>query len=229
MLGEVTVLCGDCREVLKTLPANSVNCCITSPPYYGLRDYGTAKWEGGDENCVHSVGNQVPDKKAEGAITCGVRPGCDAYICKKCGAKRVDSQIGLEQTPEEYVNQLVLVFREVRRVLRDDGVCWVNLGDSYSGSGKGCGAEDHGKLGKHANEFLPNKMSITKGLKAKDLIGIPWMVAFALRTDGWYLRQDIIWNKNNAMPESVQDRCTKSHEYVFCLQSLKNIILIMRL
>ncbi len=126
-------------------------------------------------------------------------------------------EIGAESTPEEYVNNLVEVFREVKRVLRDDGTVWLNLGDSYSGSGKGYGAKDHGKIGKHANEFLPGKTPIIEGLKPKDLIGIPWRVAFALQADGWYLRQDIIWQKNNPMPESVRDRCTKSHEYIFLL------------
>lgn len=165
----IDVLIGDCREVLKTLPEKSVHCCVTSPPYYGLRDYG------------------------------------------------VSGQLGLENSPSDYVNNLVNVFSEVKRVLRDDGTLWLNLGDSYSGSGKGYGAKDHGKLGKHANEFLPGKTPIIEGLKPKNLIGIPWRVAFALQADGWYLRQDIIWSKNNPMPESVKDRCTKSHEYIFLL------------
>jgi DNA modification methylase len=138
------LLHGDCREVLRTLPAASVHCVVTSPPYFGLRDYG------------------------------------------------VSGQIGLEETPDAYVAQLVDVFREARRVLQPDGTLWLNLGDSYAGS---WGA----------------------GLKSKDLIGIPWRVAFALQADGWYLRQDIIWHKPNPMPESVTDRCTKAHEYVFML------------
>ena len=131
------IILGDCLQSMQSLKEKSINCCVTSPPYFGLRDYG------------------------------------------------VDGQIGLEQTPEEYVAKMVEVFREVRRVLRDDGTLWLNLGDSYG--------------------------------KGKQLLGIPWMVAFALQADGWYLRQDIIWSKSNPMPESVRDRCTKSHEYIFLL------------
>jgi DNA modification methylase len=151
--------------VLATLPAASVHCCVTSPPYFGLRDYG------------HS------------------------------------GQIGLEPTPAEYVEQMVAVFREVRRVLRDDGTLWLNLGDSYvSNAGSG-----HGYADGRANRSERKNVSGLANLKPKDLIGIPWRVAFALQADGWYLRQDIIWSKPNPMPESVQDRCTKAHEYVFLL------------
>ena len=162
------ILIGDVRERLKELPDQSVNCCVTSPPYWGLRDYGN------------------------------------------------DGQIGLEQDPDDFIAELVTVFREVRRVLRDDGTLWLNIGDSYSGSGKGTA----GNLGKKHNErHLENKTGglVPNGTKPKDLVGIPWMLAFALRADGWYLRQDIIWHKPNPMPESVRDRCTKAHEYIFLL------------
>ena len=158
----------DCMTALKNMPDKSENCCVTSPPYWGLRDYG------------------------------------------------VDGQIGQEKTPEEYVAKMVEVFREVRRVLRDDGNLWLNIGDSYNGSGKG--AWDKTDVQKEV--YIPPKGTPpTKviGLKPKDLIGIPWRVAFALQADGWYLRQDIIWAKPNPMPESVKDRCTKSHEYIFLL------------
>lgn len=159
------ILQGDVRETLRALETGSVQTCVTSPPYFGLRDYG------------------------------------------------VSGQIGLEPTPAEYVEQMVAVFREVRRVLRDDGTLWLNLGDSYTGSAStgGTGKETD-YTGKRS---LPNKRA--EGLKPKDLIGIPWRVAFALQADGWYLRQDIIWHKPNPMPESVRDRCTKSHEYLFLL------------
>ncbi len=170
---------GNCLEVLRTFPDESINCCVTSPPYFGLRDYG------------HS------------------------------------NQIGLEETPELFVEKMVEVFNEVKRVLKKEGTLWLNLGDSYAGSG-GAHKENHknpgisnsfkrngvphfGDLGQPGNYMAP------KGMKAKDLIGIPWMVAFALRSSGWYLRQDIIWSKPNPMPESVTDRCTKSHEYIFLL------------
>jgi len=172
----VTIYCGDCRDILPTLADGSVHCCVTSPPYWGLRDYGC------------------------------------------------DGQIGLERTPEEYVAALVAVFREVRRVLKDDGTLWLNLGDSYASSGTsghqrldvlgerlGCGGGH-----KHSSQDC-GRAPTPPGLKQKDLVGIPWRVAFALQADGWYLRQDIIWAKPNPMPESVTDRCTKSHEYVFLL------------
>ena len=163
---------GDALSVLKTMPDQSINTCITSPPYWGLRDYG------------------------------------------------VDGQLGLEPTPAEYVANLVEVFREVRRVLRDDGTLWLNLGDSYAGSGKGAWDNPSDKV---KEVYVPKSQDykhmdrVPIGTKPKDLVGIPWMVAFALRTDGWYLRSDIIWHKPNAMPENVKDRPTKAHEYVFLL------------
>jgi DNA modification methylase len=164
----IRLLTGDCRDVLRTLPDDSVHCCVTSPPYFGLRDYGNA------------------------------------------------AQIGLEPTPAEYVEQMVAVFREVRRVLRDDGTVWLNLGDSYAGSG-GVSAQQGDMAGRKHGANLRSARPGFGDLKAKDLIGIPWRVAFALQADGWYLRQDIIWSKPNPMPESVRDRCTKAHEYVFLL------------
>jgi len=162
---------GDCLASLRVLPPACINTCVTSPPYFGLRDYG------------------------------------------------VEGQIGLEETPDAYVNKLVGVFREVRRVLRDDGTLWLNLGDSYSGSGKGVwDAPEERKIAvKETYRPSVNPVKVQTGLKPKDLIGIPWRVAFALQQDGWYLRQDIIWHKPNPMPESVTDRCTKAHEYIFLL------------
>jgi DNA modification methylase len=164
----IDVRIGDCRDILKEIPDSSVNCCVTSPPYFGLRDFGHEK------------------------------------------------QIGLEASPEEYVQELVEVFGEVRRVLRDDGTLWLNLGDSYANNGPG-GCQ--GKNGQRANRRFTAHVPAHKGegLKPKDLIGIPWRVAFALQADGWYLRQDIIWHKPNPMPESVKDRCTKAHEYIFLM------------
>lgn len=165
---------GDFRDVLRDLATSGIKAqtCVTSPPYFGLRDYG------------------------------------------------VDGQIGLESTPEAYIAKMVEVFREVRRVLADDGTLWLNIGDSYAGGGGG----NYNKTGKtraggqHVTNVRNRPDWLAKAeLKAKDLIGIPWMLAFALRADGWYLRQDIIWNKPNPMPESVDDRCTKAHEYVFLL------------
>ena len=164
----VKIIQGDCRDMLATLPEQSVHCCVTSPPYFGLRDYG------------------------------------------------VDGQIGLEPTPEAFVAEMVAVFREVRRVLRDDGTVWLNLGDSYAATTKG--SSGVGKNATNKGTLLQDRSwSVPPGLKPKDIIGIPWRVAFALQADGWYLRQDIIWHKPNPMPESVTDRCTKAHEYVFLL------------
>jgi DNA modification methylase len=162
---------GDCREILRTFAAMGLraNTCVTSPPYFGLRDYGH------------------------------------------------DGQLGLEASPDEYVANLVEVFRCVRDVLRDDGTLWLNVGDSYANDGKWGGSSG----GKHAKALHGHtgvgRRKVATGLKSKDLIGIPWMLAFALRADGWHLRQEIIWAKPNPMPESVRDRCTKSHEQIFLL------------
>ena len=174
-----TIINGDSLEVIKTLPDNSINCCVTSPPYWGLRNYG------------------------------------------------VEGQIGLEKTPEEYVGKMVAVFGEVRRVLKADGTLWLNLGDSYANQKTGdtysgfndryFGREtDGGKQAQTVSNADIGRLDFN-GLKPKDLVGIPWRVAFALQADGWYLRQDIIWHKPNPMPESVTDRCTKAHEYVFLM------------
>lgn len=218
------IIQGDCIEGMKTLPDESVHCVVTSPPYYGLRDYGTATWEGGDPHCTHTISMDTKwnDPKRGTDV---LRPetshrGGTASHCHLCGATRIDQQIGLEDTPEAYVQRLVDVFREVRRILRKDGTLWLNLGDSYMGGGGGnynkTGISQAG--GQHITN-VRNKRSVIEasGLKPKDLIGIPWRVAFALQADGWWLRQDIIWHKPNPMPESVTDRCTKSHEYIFLL------------
>jgi len=219
----VTILNGDCRDVLQTLPEGSINMCVTSPPYYGLRDYGTATWTGGDPQCDHvekiaAHGGERADRDQSGNVF--------KYrgTCEKCGATSTDNQIGLEESPEEYIAQLVEVFREVKRVLRDDGTLWVNIGDSYYNyrSGEAFVKQSVAKTKQDLPSHSPSRNNKLAGLKSKDLIGIPWMLAFALRADGWYLRQDIIWHKPNPMPESVKDRCTKAHEYIFLLSKSKN-------
>ena len=171
-----TILFGDCRDTLKQFDEKA-RMCVTSPPYYGLRDYG------GEE-----------------------------------------SQIGQEQSPEEFIDELVKVFREVRNVLTDDGTCWVNLGDSYYNYRKdGCiPKQTFASNRQDLPVTTPRRSNKLKGYKEKDLIGIPWMFAFAMRADGWHLRQDIIWHKPNPMPESVRDRCTKAHEYIFLFSKQKN-------
>jgi DNA modification methylase len=175
-MSEAKILVGDVRQQLAGIADGSVQCCVTSPPYWGLRDYGH------------------------------------------------DGQIGLEQTPDAYVAEMVGVFREVWRVLADDGVLWLNLGDSYAGSGKGRNADGSANVDPNSKQATSLgtiigtlHKSTPDGLKPKDLVGIPWRVAFALQADGWWLRQDIIWAKPNPMPESVTDRCTKAHEYLFML------------
>ncbi|MDH2013437.1 site-specific DNA-methyltransferase [Pseudomonas juntendi] len=166
------ILVGDCIEMMRTLPDQSVHTCITSPPYFGLRDYG------------------------------------------------VDGQIGLEASPREFIESLVAVFREVRRVLRNDGTLWMNLGDSYASGGRGGGGRYMSERGDGAWQGKGDATgwrSAPAGWKHKDMLGLPWRLAIALQDDGWYLRQDIIWHKPNPMPESIKDRCTKAHEYLFLL------------
>ena len=179
---------GNCLETLKTLPDESVQCCITSPPYYGLRDYGTSKWVGGDENCPHYRTSKQSDKTATGhkaMMEQGEAVGDAIYktVCPLCGAIRVDEQIGLEETPEEYVNKLVEVFREVKRVLKDDGTLWLNLGDSYAGGAGRWGKENNMSEKESTNKgaLLSTPKWEHKTIKPKDLIGIPWMVAKALQ------------------------------------------------
>jgi len=218
---------GDCREIMRSWPGRGIKArmCVTSPPYYGLRDYGTARWEGGDTKCDHlkpapKLRTDIPRGKLQGGLTyVDEAQHLLSYrsVCKKCGARRVDDQIGLESTPEGYISGLVNVFRCVRDVLTDDGTLWINIGDSYAGSGK---ASKDGAAGSAAG-VIENK-ALPDGCKAKDLMGIPWMLAFALRADGWFLRADIIWHKPNPMPESVTDRCTRSHEYLFMLAKSRN-------
>lgn len=214
---------GDCIERLRELPDGCVQCCVTSPPYWGLRDYGTAEWEGGDPECNHQQDaprfNGPKQTQAQVSGHASVAERNDRRRCPRCGARRVDAQFGLESTPEEYVARMVAVFGEVRRVLRDDGVLWLNLGDSYCGyHGNSKVPDDEAPSNKpgYSENMRPTSVG-ADGLKPKDLVGIPWRVAFALQADGWYLRSDIIWHKPNPMPESVTDRPTSAHEYVFLL------------
>ena len=224
----IEIIKGDCLQSLKKLEDQSINTCVTSPPYWGLRDYGTAEWEGGDPDCDH-VANPNATKKMGNEEFNKNRPSREStktkgYYekeCPKCGAIKKDSQLGMEDTPEEFVDNLVKVFREVKRVLRDDGTVWLNLGDSY-GQQKGKGFNANAKEGyivsrRKELQKKQGNINVKTNLPPKNLIGIPWRVALALQQDGWYLRQDIIWHKPNPMPESVKDRCTKAHEYIFLL------------
>jgi DNA modification methylase len=230
----IRLITADCRDALRQLPDESVHCCVTSPPYWGLRDYGTAKWEGGDMKCDHRRAITASSADSPGVrkstLNCGREYALKTTaiaqesvalfrtVCEKCGAVRIDSQLGMEKSLGEYVAVMVDVFREVRRVLRKDGTLWLNLGDSYAASVNGRSAADTKALGNDDRTFRDKPFStIGNGIKSKDLCGIPWRVAFALQADGWYLRQDIIWSKPNPMPESITDRCTKAHEYIFLL------------
>lgn len=209
---------GDCRTVLDALPERSVQTCVTSPPYWLMRDYATAIWKGGEPDCDHQAcprqgkRGQRNDRRYTAAIPYRAQ-------CGKCGATRRDHQIGLEDTIEQYVAEMVAVFRRVWRVLRDDGTLWLNLGDSYMANPKGSTGVRSTLTGSHGNQSFPCGVEKRRSgaLKSKDLIGLPWRVAFALQEDGWYLRSDIIWAKPCPMPESVTDRPTRAHEYLFLL------------
>lgn len=210
------IICGDSLTELVKLDAGIVQTCISSPPYYGLRDYGTANWEGGLDDCDHQKAHDMSKSGLEGGKTTEQASHYYSSICGKCGAVRADRQIGLESSPDEYISKLVAVFREVKRVLRDDGTCWINIGDSYASPTKGSGGPTKKQTTNAGSLYGAHAVGMGDA-KQKDLLGIPWMLAFALRADGWYLRSDIIWAKPNPMPESVTDRPTKSHEYIFLL------------
>jgi len=222
-----SVVCGDALALLPELPAGCVHQCVTSPPYWGLRDYkAPAVVWGGAPGCEHvwGAGNIVKVGRNDNDRSFGTRAGAvydgppaesvnAGNFCARCGAFR--GQLGLEPTPSAYVEHLVAIFREVKRVLRDDGVCWLNLGDSYASGMRSSYDDDRHKY--KTARASDKRPPTPPGLKAKDLIGIPWLVAFALRADGWYLRRDVIWAKPNPMPESVTDRPTSAHEYIFLL------------
>lgn len=222
---------GDVREKLAEIPEKSVHCVVTSPPYWGLRDYGLppSVW-GGDPECEHEWDGFVRDgqsgkksKKVQikGRDNFQIVPDSEQAVCQKCSAWL--GCLGSEPIPELYIQNMVEIFREVRRVLRDDGTLWLNLGDSYASDTKGSGggwANDPNNYAYKAQKY--GARHLKHGLKPKDLVGIPWRVAFALQADGWYLRSDIIWAKPNPMPESVTDRPTKSHEYIFLLTKNQN-------
>ena len=211
----LTVYGGDCRTVLAELEADSVDCVVTSPPYWNLRDYGTASWTGGDADHKHVGARQLApppgsSKQASVRGSHNVHRGDCA-----CGAVRVDQQLGLEATPGEYVDAMVDVFREVRRVLKPSGTLWLNLGDSYADRANASQGALHRV--RRDKQMPPRTAPRPLGLKDKDLVGIPFRVVLALQADGWWWRQTIVWAKPNPMPESVRDRPTTSHEYVFLL------------
>lgn len=237
---------GDCLEIMKTWPDAFVHCVVTSPPYWGLRDYGTAEWQGGNPACEHKPiegrGVNVDPKKNFSQVPGSPNRGGNPRLCA-CGARRVDRQLGLEARPDClgwatgnpceicFICRMVAVFREVRRVLRDDGVCWLNIGDCYA-SGGGSGKQGNGQREgrRYTAEIASRSKRIKRGsgrwgggdnavdgLKPKDLVLVPARLALALQADGWWVRSDVIWSKPNPMPESCTDRPTKAHEYVYLL------------
>lgn len=247
-----TLYCGDALTVLKTLPEESVRCCVSSPPYWGLRAYGTEPQVfGGNPACAHEWTEHLPpaanglvNNTMQGETLSGrsaTRTPKLSAFCSLCGAWR--GELGLEPTPDLYIEHMVEVFREVRRVLTEDGTLWLNMGDSYCTTPRGNrpgdfstssltnpgrqdaiprGRLDFAKPSKQrtntgSNFAGPHRLNRLDGLKGKDLMGMPWRLAFALQADGWWLRSDIVWSKPNPMPESVTDRPTKSHEYLFLL------------
>ena len=242
----ITLLHGDCRQLLPTLPEQSVQCMVTSPPYFQARDYGlpptlwpTVEYapmagllpiriQGCEADCEHEWGATVrgpfantasgPNGRKKNTETSHDRPKAAGAYCQLCGGWR--GCLGLEPNPLMFIAHLVHVFRLAHAVLADDGVCWLNLGDTYAAGGNGGGgaymAERHRQAWAHRADRTGYRVP-PQGLKEKDLLGIPWRAAFALQADGWYLRSDIIWAKPNAMPESAKDRPTKAHEYVFLL------------
>jgi DNA modification methylase len=240
----IQVICGNSLEVLKTLPENSVQCVVTSPPYWALRNYGTeGQLWGGDKDCQHEFelidprrGRTLEDVKSSGKSiiqpsnvgSCHELPKTN--LCKKCGGWV--GELGLEPYYQMYVDHLSMIFDEVYRVLRKDGTLWLNIGDSYSASGK-CGGRNNGntkRLHKNLNAVCNKDVlnvdiygpsTLRQTLSPKNLCGIPWRVAFVLQDKGWILRSDIIWQKPSPVPESVTDRCTRSKEYVFMLTKSK--------
>jgi DNA modification methylase len=221
----VSILVGDVREKLRGLPADSFDCVVTSPPYWGLRDYGTGRWVGGDPACDHRSPTMREGRDEDRAKL----PGSDATnshqlklahrsACGKCGAVKVDHQIGLEATMAEHITVMVEVMREVRRVLKPSGTLWLNYGDCYATSPNGRSAADTKAAGNDDRTFRDKPFSTIGGtLKAKDLCMIPNRLAIALQDDGWWVRSEIIWAKPNPMPESIKDRPGTSHEKIFML------------
>ena len=219
---------GDCIAELDKMDDESIDCVVTSPPYFGLRDYGTGEWSGGDPGCDHV--EKVKTKTQGNPQFNEGRPSREAtvikssLVCSKCGADKKDYQIGLEETPGGYIGKMVEVFSRIHRVLKPSGTVWINIGDSYAGS---WGAQSKNNTCQKSSmdrvEAFPEtaKNGNVQGVKPKELIGIPWRLAFALQDFGFYLRQDIIWHKPAPMPESVKDRCTRSHEYIFLLTKSK--------
>lgn len=225
---DITLYTGDAAAVLAQLPGGSVHCGVTSPPYWGLRDYGTGRWVSGDPACRHSAGrgSNVPQTKdpTSNYPASPAHRGGDPRWCRRCGANREDQQLGLEATPRNYIDRIREVFTELRRVLADTGTVWLNLGDCYSSEPAGRAhapmrrSTFHGESAPQLFESLRSTArSRASAISRKNLMGMPWRTAFALQADGWIVRNAIVWHKPNAMPESVKDRLSNRHELLFLL------------
>jgi DNA modification methylase len=230
-MNKIKILQGNCIDKIKELEDNSIDCVVTSPPYWGLRDYGTASYEGGNPNCKHTITDGIVDNKNNKLIE---RPdrASDKKNCVKCGAKRIDKQLGLEPTYQEHIQNIVELFRAMKPKLKDSATVWLNYGDSYASTVNGTKVKDQVKnkvqfAGKYLIEgddrtFRDKPFSTIQGsLKPKDLVMIPNRIAIALQDDGWWIRSEIIWHKPNPMPESVSDRPTSCHEKIWLITKSK--------
>ena len=214
----IQFLQGNCIDKIKELEDNSIDCVVTSPPYWGLRDYGTTSYDGGDPNCKHSITDGTVDAKNNKLIE---RPdrASDKKNCVKCGAKRIDEQFGLETTYQDHIQNIVALFRVIKPKLKDSATVWLNYGDSYAGTVNGTKAKD---IKYDDRGFVDKPFGTIQGsLKPKDLVMIPNRIAIALQDDGWWIRSEIIWHKPNPMPESVRDRPTNSHEKIWLITKNK--------
>ena len=216
----ISFLQGDVFDNIKKLDDNSIDCVVTSPPYWGLRDYGTAQWQGGDPNCDHQTKRSRGDDIKQGdkqGTNLGSRPNIQT-LCK-CGAKRIDKQLGLEPTYQEHIQNIVELFRAMKPKLKDSATIWLNYGDSYAATVNGTKAKD---IKNDDRGFVDKPFSTIQGsIKPKDLVMIPNRIAIALQDDGWWIRSEIIWHKPNPMPESVRDRPTSSHEKIWLITKSK--------
>ena len=222
-MDKIKILHGNVFDKIKELNENSIDCVVTSPPYWGLRDYGTGTWIGGDKNCPHKRLTKISkDTKTghAGMFKKGNVVGDAIYkkYCPECGAKRKDEQLGLEETYQEHIKNIVNLFEEIKPKLKESATIWLNYGDSYS-NGKRTSTTNQTLRGN--KNYGVTRTPVQEGIKEKDLVMIPNRIAIALQDAGWYIRSEIIWHKPNPMPESVKDRCTKAHEYIFLLS--KNV------
>jgi len=219
----ITLLQGNCLDKIQELDDNSIDCVVTSPPYWGLRDYGTAQWQGGDLNCSHAYGRNTRggltqfQKNNKGSF--GDEAIKSGQHCKLCGAKRIDEQFGLEPTYQEHIQNIVEIFRAMKPKLKDTATIWLNYGDSYAATVNGTKVKD---IKNDDRGFVDKPFSTIQGvLKPKDLVMIPNRIAIALQDAGWYIRSEIIWHKPNPMPESVRDRPTSCHEKIWLITKSK--------